>query len=367
MNKLTNSIFRSLYQDNFDKNFVFSPASYLEAIHNLSLCLKGENLRELLDSLEVSESELVTYIREYKSNLNFESYNVLLYSNEYWAALNQEVLQLIAEVGGNIESFTNPDELVTRINKKVVEKTHGKIDNLVSKRDFTEFTKFIILNCVYFKKEWLYEFNDNKNYIDEPFYGVGGVSQIRFLRNLKRYNFYEDNDLDIVELPYLRSDICCYLFVPSKNKTVFDLINNLEETYNKINSVKWNYNYHNVHLTVPPFKIESTFDLEKGTKLAGVNKIWEWNKDWSLVNFDKLLPEASLKVEKIIQKVYIDFTRKGTEAAAATVIFMNISGCIISLNPPIIKYVRADNPFIYVLANSKKKDNPLFMGVVNKV
>ena len=150
MNKLTDTVFRSLYYQNIQDNFVFSPASYLEAIHNLSLCLKNENLKELLTSLEISEPELVDYIKKYKSNLNLETYNTLLYSQEYWTALNYEVVNLIKELGADLESldFNNVNSVVDRVNNIVSEKTHGKINGLISRSDLNEFTKFIILNCV---------------------------------------------------------------------------------------------------------------------------------------------------------------------------------------------------------------------------
>ncbi|MDO8610121.1 MAG: serpin family protein [bacterium] len=368
MNKLTESITRSLYYENLNNNFVFSPASYLEAINNLCLCIKGDNLKELLEKLEVSEPDLLSYIKDYKQNLNLETYNTLLYSQEYWTALNQEVINTIKELGADIESLNFNDVLsvVNRVNGIVSEKTHGKINNLISPQDITEFTKFIILNCVYFKKDWLWEFDENRFKNEQPFFGTNKQTQIEFLNKRKYYHFYEDSELDIVELPYKDSDICCYLFIPTKDRNVFDLISNLGENYNKINNVKGDCE---VDLTCPQFKTESTFGLVKPTQIAGVNKIFEWNKDWKLVNFNALLPEAVLAVDNIIQKVYIDFTRKGTEAAAATAVFVKLcsgwSGP--DLNPPRIKYVRADKPFLYVLANSKNKNQPLFIGIVNNL
>mgnify|MGYP001558971406 CR=1 FL=1 len=366
MNKLTNSIFRSLYHENINSNFVFSPASYLEAINNLCLCLKGDNLKEVLDNLEIEQSDLLKYIRDYKENLTLETYNTLLYSQEYWAALNYEVTNQLQELGSNIESLDFKDVLsvVNRVNNLVSEKTHNKINDLISARDINEFTKFIILNCVYFKKDWLYEF-DNK-YYPEPFYGTNTEKKLEYLCKQNNFHFYEDSELDIVEIPYKDSDICCYLFVPTKDKTVFDIVDNLTENYNKINLIKRDCP---VHLTVPPFKTESTFGLNDATEIAGVKNIFQYNKDWKLVDFEKLLPETVLKVDKIVQKTYFDFTEKGTEAAAATAMLICVSGCMIGgfTIPPRIKYIRADKPFLYVLANSKNKNEPLFMGVVNNL
>jgi len=366
MNKLTDSIFRILYQENLGKNFCFSPASYLEAINSLSLCIKGSNLKEVLEKLEIQESDLFKYIKSYKQNLNLETYNALLYSQEFWAALNPEVINNLKEFGADIESldFADVTSVVNRVNGLTLERTHGKINDLISAQDINEFTKFIILNCVYFKKDWLYEF-DEKHY-EDSFFGINGEQKVKFLYETKYFHFYEDSDLDIVEIPYKDSDICCYLLVPTKNKTVFDIIGNLRENYDKINNIKYDCQ---VSLTVPRFEVESTFDLNNASQFAGLTNIFNWNKDWELVDFNKLLPETVLKVSKIIQKTYFNFTQNGTEAAAATAMLICVSGCMMGgfIAPPRIKYIRADNPFIYVLANKNKKNEPLFMGVINNV
>ncbi len=363
MDKLISSVFHSLYRENFDKNFVFSPASYLEAIHSLSLCLNGDNLQELLNSLEISENELLDYIKLFKQNLELENYNCLFSSNEYAGALNKDVIKNLNDLDTEIKffEFSNIDFLINEINNLVSEKTNGKIINLISKNDINEFVKFIVLNCVYFKKDWFYEFEYKKHY--EPFYGNKKQVQIKYLTEQNNYKYYEDSILDIVELPYKDSDICCYLLVPKNN--LFEIINNIEENYNKIKLVK---NYYQVSVTVPAFKTESTLDLVEPTKLAGANKIFEWNKNWKLVDFSKLLPETVLKVGLIKQKAYIDFTQKGTEATAATIATIMISGCIYRGDiMPKIKFIRADKPFLYVLANKNNKDVPLFMGTVNQV
>ena len=364
MNSLISLVFQGLYFENLRNNFVFSPASYQEAIHSLGLCVKDKNLEEIRAALELSDTELLTYIKEYKKDIELENNNYLLYAQEYSGRLNETVTNQLKELSVELQStdFNSPDSVINYVNKLVVENTHGKISNLLSRQDLSPFTKFIILNCVYFKKEWAYEFDERRT--PEIFYGAEKETQIKFLNKQAWFRYYEDASLDIVEIPYKQTDVCCYLFVPKNG--LLELTNNFRESYNKINSVKEDCE---VNLTVPPFKIETTLNLENLTKLAGIKNVFEWNKDWSLVNFDTLMPEAVLKVDRIIQKAYIDFTKTGTEAAAATAIIINMSGCFIHFNfiPPKIKYIRADKPFLYVLANKNKKENPLFIGVVNQL
>lgn len=363
MNKLTESVVKTLCFSHLKENFVFSPASYQEAIHSLSLCVKDKNLDEILDVLELSKKELVNYIEKYKKNSELENSNFLLHAREYVGSLNKNVIKKLRKLNVEIRSlnFNNSDIIVNEINKIVLEKTHGKIQNLIEENELNNLVKFIILNCVYFKKDWLWEF-DKRDY-KEKFYGVDGITEINFLNKQERFNYYEDSSLDIVEIPYKNSDICCYLLVPRNG--LFEIIDNLKTHYEKIKLVRQDCQ---VNLTCPSFKIESTFSLEDVTRLAGIKSVFGFNKNWDLVDFSTLKPEAVLAVDKIKQKAYIDFTKKGTEAAAATYISLAaFSGCTISFEKPKIKFIRADKPFLYILANKNNKDNPLFVGLVSQV
>lgn len=249
------------------------------------------------------------------------------------------------------------------VNGLVREKTHGKIDHLISREDIDEFTKFIILNCVYFKKTWLHSFDEKWG--AEEFRGATKISHVKYLyHKIAGQRYYEGSGYDIVELPYKESDIACYLIVPTA-ENLFSLFNRFSEVFGHIAEVKSGMD---VELTVPPFKVESTINLIPPTKMAGVTNIFRKNQDWLLIDLEKLATDSWMKVSFIRQKAYIDFTKDGTEVAAATAIgILCCSGCMSYVEPPPTKVVRADKPFIYVLANRAEPDRPLFVGVVNEV
>lgn len=354
MNYLTSSILHSIFVDKHNENWVFSPASYLEAMSNLAVCLKGENLAELVAAApNIGEPQAI----------GLETYNCLLYSAEYREALNQAVLDVLHSRHGELRSFAGM-EVVDIVNNLVYEKTRGKISNLISREDITEFTKFIILNCVYFKKDWVHEF-DEDSYVHRTFKGATKAVKTKFLTKRAWFKYYEGDGYDIAEIPYKDSEVCCYLVVPT-TKGLFELFNSINETVAGIGTVKQGLE---CEIIVPPFKTETTIDLVKHTETAGVKKAFTWNQDWALVDIEKIHPHSLLKVEKIRQKTYIDFTKKGTEATAATFASIGlISGCAsFNFNRPPIKYIVADKPFLYVLARPQEPYKPLFVGMVNQV
>lgn len=352
MNQLTSSILYSLFVENANKNWVFSPASYLEAMSLLSLCIKDENLVELLAvAPDIAEPQAA----------GLETSNYLFYAAEYRDALNQAVTEAVQARGGSLEAFDGP-EVVSRVNAIVREKTHGKIDNLMSPDDWNEMLKFVILNCVYFKREWQYKFVEQ--WRPEPFNGATKVANVKYLNHrIIGQRYYEDSTVDIVELPYRDSDVACYVVVP--RDSLFNAFSDLKGIISKISQVKAGLD---VDLTMPPFKTETTIPLNEMTKLAGVKKIFSLSQDWTMVDWSKIDPLTYIWVSYIRQKAYIDFTKGGAEAAAATMIgILACSGaCWPPKEPPPIKYVRADKPFLYVLAN-RTDFKPLFVGVVNEL
>lgn len=358
-----NTIFKDIVCDTRG-NFVFSPASYLEAIHNLILCVNGENFNEMINVLGIDPSLLSQHIKKYKETLDLESYNILLYANKYKDVINQELLISLKELKTDSDIFGDEKDLVYKVNKIVEEKTHGKIKDLLTEKDVNEFSSAAILNCVYFKKRW--ENNFDTAWGEEIFYGSEKETNTKFLFNEVRYNYYEDEVMDIVELPYKDSDICCYLFVPNLNHSLFDIINNWSDSYNKINFLKRDIK---VNVKVPEFETTSLLPLEKTTQLAGIRNVFNWNTEWNLIDWKKVNYELYVKVDKIIQKAFFKFDKNGTEAAAATYIGITmISGyCGMNYEPPKVKYILADKPFIYVLANKNNKEIPLFIGQVKQI
>jgi serine protease inhibitor len=361
MSHLINSIFHTLSVDAKGENFCFSPASYMEVMNALLSCLKGRNQQELLDAIGIKPDDIQQYVWDFTTRLgDLERYNALFYSDEYKSALNPKVLDFLWEnCQSDLKSFSNLDFLVSEVNQIVRDKTHGKIDGILTREMINDLTKFVILNCLYFKREWAHEFSEH--WKDQEFKGTNRSTQLRFLRLYESLRYYEDEYVDIVQLRYKQSEAFCYLFVLKKDGWLIG--DNIDSYLDRAKQV----NFHEdtcVELMVPPFKIESRFSLVQATKYAGVNSLFGFNQNWDLVDFSNLLPEASLAVSDIIQRTYFDFTKRGTEAAAATVGIAMMSGCAFNFHMPKIKTIHADRPFSFALV---KDDIPLFIGNVNNI
>jgi serine protease inhibitor len=361
MTPFLSSVIYSVAADNLGKNWVFSPASYMEAMHSLIKCLDGDNLAEATAAMGITETSVADSKRAL-TGLD-ETYNCLLFAEEYRDALNATVIAALARLGSDFKAFTTPDSAIAEVNRLVEEKTRGRIRGLANRENVNELTKLIILNCVYFKRDWAHPLKTD-TWTKLRFVNADGTTiELSPLTHQTYYRYYEDPLFDLVELPYKDSTVCCYLFVPTARGSVFEILNGFADNFGATQQVRRNLN---VHLTVPPFKVEATLPLNGATSTAGVRSVFQWSKDWGIIDWSKLKPEAAMCVTQIVQKAFIDFNEKGTEATAATMMCFAISGCCMSFeSPPPPKIITADRPFVFCLADTVHPDQPLFVGAVN--
>ncbi len=365
MNHLTSSVIHSVASGCPASNWVFSPASYLEAMYGLTLCAANQNRTELTQSLGLDETvSLEAQIAERKQGFtSLDTYNGLLFGSDYEGALDSTTINTLRNLNTDLRAFRSPDDAIALVNHIVEEKTCGKIHGLANRDNVNELTKLILLNCVHFKRDWLWEFD--KPMYDETFHNAdGSTTEVGYLKREEGYHYYEDPLFDLVRLPYQGSSVACYLFVPTQQGSVFSILDRFDAHFARVKDVasRWD-----CHLTVPPFKVESTHGLNDATRTAGVGSVFGWSKDWGVLDWTKLDPAAVVAVTAIVQKAYLDFNRTGTEAAAATGVMMCISGCCFGGEAPPIKVIRADHPFIFCLVDDNHKDTPLFVGAVNHV
>ena len=111
----------------------------------------------------------------------------------------------------------------------------------------------------------------------------------------------------------------------------------------------------NVEVTLPCFKLESTFDLTKPLKKLGMTDMFdEFKADFSGMTGGT---KNRLFVSKIKQKAFIEVNEEGSEAAAATAVVVGVRTIQRK------KRFYADKPFIFMIYDFQN-NIPLFAGKV---
>ena len=251
-------------------------------------------------------------------------------------------------------NFHNSKESVSKINSFVNQATNGLIKEIFKESDIAVDTRMILLNAIYFKGSWKYQFD--KNLTKPMTFHIDQDSQAQFsamslTQNLKVTNIQE-LESDVLELPYRNEQISMIVVLPNNQADILQVEKKLQnykptQLVKKLNAT----NPSKVHVILPKF--ETSFDvpeLKESLKRLGVNRIFG-DADLALITDDPLV------VSKIAQKAVIKVNEEGSEAAAVTGI-LAIGRSAIS--DPIQEFV-VDKPFIFYIYDHVSRF-PLFVG-----
>ncbi len=345
-----------------DKNYVFSPFSIQIAFAMAANGASGETLAEMLETLEISDlkeyNDVVKALMVEYKNSGATELNV---ANAIWLnqdnadfSFSSDYIDLLSEYFEAKASVSDNKKIVGEVNGWVNDKTKGKIPMIISEPDFTS----ILLNTVYFKGAWADEFSKGATKKSTFTDGSKKEHSIDFMNKTDHINYFKDEHIEVVELPYRNytynevtgeykkydTDISMYLVRTSEdcdNARLTDCIEN-----GKLTSLYMNF-------SMPKFRIEYSTGLSDIMKKSGINTAF----DSRYADFTKMVTSGNMYISDAVHKTYISVDEEGTEAAAVTAVMMDATSAML---PEPVK-ISFDTPFNFVIRDNKNGVT-LFMG-----
>ena len=228
------------------------------------------------------------------------------------------------------------------IDQWISQKTHEKINSVLGNNPTSE-TDMFLVNTVYFKGTWEKPFKKFATQ-KKPFFTQNGQKEAQMMQQTDRFEYYEDNLLQVIRLPYQQDEM--FIFLPKENYSLNQLIDYLAQ-----NNFSFPLENKKVRLSLPKFE----FDY-KANNLKSTFQSWGIHKIFQQGNLDKIADNAV--VDRIIQKTKIILDEEGTEAAAATA--MMLATTAMPMHREEIKEFNANKPFIFMI------NKGLFIGVFQK-
>ncbi|HUC88618.1 MAG TPA: serpin family protein [Candidatus Paceibacterota bacterium] len=315
-----------------------------------------KDINILRDSFSSINNEINTANQDYQLNI----------ANAIWV---QKDFAFLADYLSNVGTYysakaTNVDfknateEARQTINKWVEDKTNDKIKDILLPGILNSSTKLALTDAIYFNGKWIKPF-DRKGTKETDFslYPNGSVkiNMMEQKDDKAVFNYAENNDLQILEMPYKGNELSMIIILPKKN----DLIS-FEKLFTLSNLNNWKKDLKNqrVNVFIPQFKFDTNYDMVDTLTSMGMPTAFTVNAD-----FSKMDGQKDLSIGAVIHKAFIDVNEDGTEAAAATVVAMT-AGSALQQGPRIPEFY-ANHPFLFVIEDSTN-GNILFMGnVVN--
>ena len=316
--------------------------STYEAMRN-TLSLSGITQQEINESYQ-SLTQLLTKI---DSKVIMQIANSIWYRNTIpvkpdFIETNKKYFKAVI----NPMNFSDP-ATVNTINNWVKESTNGKIDKIVEQIDPQ--TIMYLINAIYFKGTWQYQFDKSKTMDDYFKKGSGELVQCRMM-NLETDFYTSSNDtFTILDLPYGKGNFSMTILLPAKDKDLKDVINTLT-------NATWNSSINNLNkmkkqLYMPKFKMEYKIKLNETLKALGMELAFDpYN-----ANFKKIYEGVgNAYISEVDHKTFVDVNEEGTEAAAVTSVTVGVTSIPDNV-------IRLDRPFIFII-REKNSNCILFIG-----
>ena len=353
-----------------DGNLILSPFSISLALAMTYAGARSETEAQMAQTLHFPAQEqlhpafnaLDLALESEKLNLDKDQEPMQLnIANAVWAeqtfSFLQEYLDTIAVnygAGIHLSDFVNNYEPTRReINNWVSDETKDKIKNLLPDGSLSADTRMVLVNAIYFKADWLDQFDANDTY-DYTFYLLDGSQVTVPMMGQMMYIPYAAGDgYQAVELPYAGNSAAMDIIVPDAGR--FEEVESAL-TSERLNEILGSMEQNSVMLRMPKFEFESSFSLSDTLTNMGMPAAFDRNA----ADFSGMTGKQDLFIGDVIHKAFVAVDEEGTEAAAATAVIMELAGAAFSELSLII-----DRPFIFFIRDLET-GQILFVGrVVN--
>ncbi|MBA7599543.1 MAG: serpin family protein [Calditrichaeota bacterium] len=351
-------LFRETVRQDADKNIFISPLSVSMALGMTANGAAGSTLDSMRTTLELAG------LTEEESNAAYQSLIELLagadpqvqfdIANSIWYLSGEPVLaDFVQRSRDYFEAvvqgldFSDPAAADT-INAWVKENTEGRIEEIVDK-PIAKGVVMFLLNALYFKGTWTYEFDPQKTRDDQFNLLDGSRVDCRMMEQRSKYPYLVTDQFQAVDLPYSDGLFSMTIFLPRSTVHVDSLIAQFtpENWQDWISSLAPDSG----DIQLPKFKLKYMLKMNDVLKALGMGIAFDPGAD-----FTRMFQGGGVWIDKVKHKTFVQVDEEGTEASAVTVVVM-----IKSAGSGF--YMRVDRPFVFVI-RERTSGALLFMGKI---
>ncbi|HEY9650680.1 MAG TPA: serpin family protein [Coleofasciculaceae cyanobacterium] len=356
-------LFSEILKQDSNKNVFVSPTSVAIALSMTYNGASGETQQAMAQTLELQGLSLQDINQAnnlLKASLENPDPDVqLAIANSLWARkgidFKRDFLQKNREFfGAKVTEldFAKPNAPGI-INNWVKENTRGKIDGIV--QDIKPEQVLFLINAIYFKGNWTKPF-DKSQTADRSFYlADGSEKQHPMMSQSGKYQYYENDTFQAVSLPYGKERLSFYVFLPKENTS----LDALQQQLTFENWQQWVSQFHKRQgsIQLPRFKFDYEIQLNNSLKALGMESAFDASK----ANFSNMT-SASVVINEVKHKTFVEVNEEGTEAAAATSVGMMLTSAQFPEEP---FQMIVNRPFFCAIRDNQT-GTLLFMGSIRE-
>lgn len=356
-------LFRNTVEFDDEENIMISPLSVSMALSMTLNGAEGETFDAMLETLKMSGMNLDEVNDGYRSLIKLlvelDPEVKLKVANSIWhddgLPVKQDFLDRVVDAfGASVEDmdFRDPAS-VDRINNWVNTNTDGLIEKIID--EIPREMVMYLINAIYFKGDWLYQFDEEDTRVEDFFLENGETKQVDMMTQSDRFATYFSEQVHMIELPYGDSLFSMTVLMPADERQPLNQF--ISESVTAENLDNWRSNlstpFQKIPVHLPKFEMEYEIEYNDILKAMGMEIAFsQATADFSSIA--DMSPQ-NLYISEVKHKTFIRVDEKGTEAAAVTSVGVGVT----SMPQPMI----VNRPFVFIIHERESGTN-LFMGKV---
>ena len=246
----------------------------------------------------------------------------------------------------------DPGGSAARINHWASDRTHGRIDRLVSADQFDDTTRLVITNAVYFLGDWAAPFFPAGTR-DTPFAPGGEV--VPMMQRTGSYRWIDAGSYEALDMPYRDADLVMTVLLPKRADGLAALERGLDaDALTALLERLDGADETRIDLMLPKLELRTGYQLGDILAVLGMPRAFS-----NAADFSGITRAEQLAIDSVIHKTYLRVDEQGTEAAAATAVEIVAVSAPRPAPPP--HAFHADHPYLFLIRD-RASGALLFMG-----
>lgn len=332
-----------------DDNVVISPVSLMGAFGVVSAGARGETRAAILNSLGLPQADTLNadmggLLRMLEVR---DGATTLSVANAVWVqrdfTLNPAFVQTAERDYGAqaraVDFQRSPRQAADEINAWVSEETRTRIPELISASSINDATRLIVTNAVYFLGDWLQPFNASST-SEQPFrLADGSTTPIPLMFQRGSFRLLETGQFQAIDLPYEGARLSMTVLLPREPIGLPALEAGLDAGLQSWLTRLDAEQPRNVRLHLPKIETALSYELVPQLTTMGMGVAFTTAADF------RGIADTPLAIGQVVHKTFLRIDEKGTEAAAATGIAIEVTSAPVTPPPTF----RADHPFLFLI------------------
>jgi len=349
-----------LYKE--DENLALSPVSITLALCMARAGAQGETKEEMTRALGLSgltDEQITASCKALMWRANtggMEAANALWLLSDY-EYKEDYIKTCTEEYMADLKPLAIPGAMKD-VNAWAREKTHGKIDSILSEEPSPD-TRMIITNALYYLGDWELPFEANDTY-DQEFFAPSAAVTVPFMHSSWYVPYYENDQFSMISLAFKAEEkegkYAMAFLLPAESSSVGELLQSMDGAAFK-SALDSATDDKEVKISLPKFEFEYFAPLNETLSALGMKRAFSPDN----ADFSGITDAEKLFISKVLHKCYVRVDELGAEAAAVTSV--EITGTAMPIEEEKREFI-ANRPFLFAIY-SLEDGAIAFVGAVN--